>query len=114
MRRWTKEPLLHLPLAAGVLFAAYALLDRGSADQPHVMRIATAEANWLKESWARQRLRPPSEQKLRAFVIDFLKEELLAVEAQEMGLDVDTIVRRSVRVPYDYRIGFLCDEPKPG
>jgi len=29
MRRWLKEPLLHFLLAGGLLFAAYAWLNRG-------------------------------------------------------------------------------------
>lgn len=95
MNPWLKEPLLHFLLAGSLLFAAYAWINRGVVNEPRVVRITAAEVNWLRESWARQQLRAPSEQELHGLVTGYLKEALLAREAKEMGLDEDdTIVRR--------------------
>jgi parvulin-like peptidyl-prolyl isomerase len=95
MKRWLHEPLLHFLVAGSVLFAVYGWLNRDNGDAPRAVRITSAEVNWLKESWARQSLRPPNEQELRGLVTDYLKETLLAREAKAMGLDEDdTIVRR--------------------
>ena len=95
MKRWLTEPLLHFLLLGGLLFAAYAWLDRGDSDTPRVVRISTAEVEWLKQTWSRQWQRPPDEAELSGLVTDYLKETLLAREAQQLGLDDnDTIVRR--------------------
>jgi parvulin-like peptidyl-prolyl isomerase len=115
MRRWIKEPLLHFLLAGGLLFAAYAWLNRGGGDEPRVVRITAAEVAWLKESWAKQRLRPPSEQELRGLVTDYLKEELLAREAKEMGLDQDdTIVRRRLAQKMAFLVQDTANLAEPG
>ncbi len=95
MKRWLTEPLLHFLLLGGLLFAAYAWLDRGDSDTPRVVRISAAEVEWLKQTWSRQWQRPPDETELRGLVTDYLKETLLAREAQALGLDNnDTVVRR--------------------
>jgi hypothetical protein len=80
MRRWLKEPLLHFLVAGGLLFAAYGWLNRESVSTPNTVHITMAEVNWLRETWARQWQRPPSEQELRGLVTDYLKESLLARE----------------------------------
>ena len=96
MKRWLKEPLLHFLIVGGLLFAAYAWLNRGGGgDTPRVVRITAAEVDWLQTMWTRQWQRPPSKSELRGIVTDYLKEELLAREARELGLDDnDTVVRR--------------------
>ncbi|HSO46879.1 MAG TPA: peptidyl-prolyl cis-trans isomerase, partial [Rhizobiaceae bacterium] len=115
MRRWITEPLLHFLLAGGLLFAAYAWLNRGGADEPRVVHITAAEVTWLKESWTRQWQRPPSEQELRGLVTDYLKEELLAREAKEMGLDEDdTIVRRRLAQKMAFLVQDTARLAEPG
>ena len=91
------EPLLHFALAGAVLFGGYALVNRGDeiANKPKEIRIGQGEVQWLKETWALQRQREPTQEELRGLVTEFLNEELLAREAREMKLDEnDTIVRR--------------------
>lgn len=115
MRRWIKEPLLHFLLAGGVLFAAYVWLNRGNDSAPRAVEITSAEVNWLKESWTRQWQRPPSEQELRGLVTDYLKEELLAREAQELGLDEDdTIVRRRLAQKMEFLVQDTARLAEPG
>lgn len=115
MRRWITEPLLHFLLAGGLLFATYAWLNRGGADEPRVVHITAAEVTWLKESWTRQWQRPPSEQELRGLVTDYLKEELLAREAKEMGLDEDdTIVRRRLAQKMAFLVQDTARLAEPG
>jgi hypothetical protein len=90
-----KEPLLHFLFIGAVLFAAYAWLNRdgGGAGTPQV-RLAANDVSWLKETFALERQRPPDEAELRDLVRDFVKETLLARQAQELGLDKDDIVVR--------------------
>jgi hypothetical protein len=90
-----KEPLLHFLVIGALLFAAYAWLNRdgGGPPAPQV-RLAASDVSWLKETFALERQRQPSEAELRGLVRDFVKEELFARQAQELGLDKDDIVVR--------------------
>lgn len=104
MKRWLQEPLLHFFLAGGLLFAAYAWFDR-DGDAPRVVRVTAAEVDWLKETWMRQWQRPPSEAELRSLVNDYLKENLLAREAQELGLgENDTVIRRRLAQKMEFLV----------
>ena len=105
MTRWLKEPLLHFLLAGGLLFAAYAWLNHGDNDIPRLVHITAAEVNWLSETWTRQWSRAPDEQELRGLVAGYLKEQLLAREARELGLELDdTIVRRRLAQKMEFLI----------
>jgi parvulin-like peptidyl-prolyl isomerase len=113
--RLSREPLLHFLIAGGLLFAAYGWLNRESADAPRTVRISVAEVTWLKETWARQWQRPPSEQELRGLVTDYLKETLLAREAQELGLDEnDTVVRRRLAQKMEFLLQDTARLAEPG
>jgi parvulin-like peptidyl-prolyl isomerase len=90
-----KEPLLHFLVIGALLFAAYTWLNRdgGGLPAPQV-RLAASDVSWLKETFALERQRQPSEAELRGLVRDFVKEELFARQAQDLGLDKDDIVVR--------------------
>jgi hypothetical protein len=90
-----KEPLLHFLVIGAVLFGAYAWLnrDRNDAAVPE-LRVAAGDVQWLTDTFALERQRAPTQEELRALVRDFVKEELLARQAQELGLDKDDIVVR--------------------
>lgn len=92
-----REPLLHFLLLGAGMFAAYAWLDgagQGSTSHREV-RISDGDVRWAAETWARQWQRSPSREELREVVIDLLKEDLLAREARDLGLDKDdAVVRR--------------------
>lgn len=95
MRRLYKEPLVHFLLLGGLVFAVHSIVKRESAETPEVVRITAADVSWLRETWKRQWLRPPSDAELRGLLAEYLKEDLLARQAREIGLDQnDTIVRR--------------------
>lgn len=105
MKTWLKEPLLHFLVAGGLLFAAYAVLNRGEARTPEAIRITAAEINWLRETWTRQWQRPPTEDELRGLVSGHIKETLLAREAKGMGLDEnDTIIRRRLAQKMEFLV----------
>lgn len=92
-----REPLVHFAIAGVVLFSAYAWLNGSTpaSDGIDPVRIGTGEVEWLKETYSRQWLRPPDTDELQGLVNDLVSEELLAREAQAMGLgENDTIVRR--------------------
>jgi parvulin-like peptidyl-prolyl isomerase len=115
MKNWIREPLLHFFLAGALLFGAYAWLNRGGGDAPRAVRITAAEVNWLKETWTRQWQRLPSEEELRGLVSDYLKEELLAREARELGLDEDDIiVRRRLAQKMEFLVQDTARIAEPG
>jgi hypothetical protein len=96
MKRLIREPLLHFLLIGAVLFGAYVWRNRGAPGESKLrqVRISEADVKWLNETWAKQWQREPTQEELRGLVTEFLKEELLAREAREMGLDQDDIVVR--------------------
>jgi parvulin-like peptidyl-prolyl isomerase len=109
MRRWLKEPLLHFLLTGAVLFVAYAWLNHGAENtrsgERQEVRVSEGDVKWLAETWSRQWQREPSREELRGLVTDFLKEELLAREAREIGLEAnDTIVRRRLAQKLEFLI----------
>jgi len=93
-----REPLVHFLLLGAALFAAYAVIDRAPTQETGGQRelhIGEGDVRWAAETWTRQWQRSPSPEELRGLVQDLLKEELLAREAQELGLDKDdAVVRR--------------------
>jgi parvulin-like peptidyl-prolyl isomerase len=93
--QFLKEPLLHFLVIGAALFGAYAWVNRdgNNAGLPQV-RLAESDVRWLKETFALERRREPTEDELRGLVRDFVKEALLARQAQELGLDKDDIVVR--------------------
>lgn len=115
MRRWLREPLLHFLLAGGLLFGLYGLLNGDSAENaPGVVRITPAEVNWLKESWTRQWMRPPTEDEFRGLITGYLKEVLLAREAMEIGLDEDdTIIRRRLAQKMEFLVQDTLQQTEP-
>ena len=107
--RLLKEPLLQFLALGGLLFFAHGTLAPSEQAIPSTpgIRITRADADWLKEMWARQWRRPPTDEELTGLVADHLKEEVLAREAKALELDVgDTIVRRRLA----QKLAFLLDD----
>lgn len=107
-KRWLKEPLLHFVVIGGVLFAVYGWMNQnepGTAEERAEIRIGPGEVQWLTETWSRQWQREPTPQELRGLVSDLLREQLLALEAKELGLDEnDTIIRRRLAQKLEFLV----------
>src|SRR5829696_3340212 len=107
--RLLKEPLLHFVVLSGLTFAAYSAFGTAQQEagpQP-VIRMAAADAEWLKGMWTRQWRRPPTDEELTGLVPNHLKEEVLAREAKALELDGgDTVVRRRLA----QKMTFLLDD----
>jgi hypothetical protein len=59
------------------------------------VQVGQGEIDWLRQLFQNQWLRPPDTQELKGLVADLVSEELLAREAEAMGLgDNDGIIRR--------------------
>ena len=104
MKSWIKEPMVHFLTVGVLLFVGDAWLERDRVES-RVMRVGAAEVNWLKETWERQRTRRPTEDELKGLLASYLKEEILAAEAKELGLDQnDTIVRRRLAQKLEFLV----------
>lgn len=93
-----REPLVHFLLVGAALFVTDAVIERAPTRETGNQRelhIGEGDVRWAVETWTRQWQRSPSQEELRGLVQDLLKEELLAREAHELGLDKDdAVVRR--------------------
>jgi parvulin-like peptidyl-prolyl isomerase len=93
--QFLKEPLLHFLVIGAALFGVYAWLNRdGNNAGLQQVHLAESDVRWLKDTFAQERQRDPTDEELRGLVRDFVKETLLARQAQELGLDKDDIVVR--------------------
>jgi hypothetical protein len=113
MNRLFREPLFHFAVIGGLLFVLHAQVGEQPRESEPV-RIGAPELAWLEQMWTRQWRRPPSEQERQGLVVELLKEELLARDARELGLDEgDTIVRRRLaqKVEFVIRDTARLEEP---
>src|SRR5262245_6209346 len=115
MRGLLREPLFHFLVLGGALFGAYAWWGRGAHGKRHeTVRIGEADVVWLKDTWARQWQREPSEDELRGLVTEYLREEILAREARAMGLDADDpFVRRRLAQKVDFLVRDTSNMAEP-
>lgn len=104
-----KDPLLHFVVAGALLFAAYAIINRNEpgTPPPDPIHIGDGDVRWLKETFANQWQRTPTDDELRGLAAGLLEEQLFAREAKTLGLDQDdTIVRRRLA----QKLTFLVDD----
>jgi parvulin-like peptidyl-prolyl isomerase len=118
MKRLLKEPLLHFLLLGAALFGAYRWVNRSAPDQPEkkmrAVVITTNQVAALSEAWTRQMQRPPTQEELRGLVTGYLKEELLARQAREMGLaDNDSVIRHRLAQQLEFLVRDTSPLPKP-
>ena len=92
-----REPLLHFAVAGVILFSGYSWFSerQPDADGLEPVQVGQGEIEWLKKLYQNQWLRPPDTRELKGLVTDLVNEELLAREAEAMGLgEDDGIIRR--------------------
>ena len=113
--RWMREPLVHFLLLGLALFGLYAVIGQGRDEGPQKAVVVTAQdVAWLRESWQRQRNRPPTQDELRGLVDDFIREEILYREAVSLGLDQDDmIVRRRMAQKMEFLFTDLSELRAP-
>jgi parvulin-like peptidyl-prolyl isomerase len=102
-----REPLLHFILIGGLLFGGYAWLNdkpvKDGTSEP--VSIGEGDVRWLKQVWTSQWLREPTADELKGLLNEMIDEELLAREAQEMGLQLhDTIIRRRLAQKLEFLV----------
>lgn len=114
MKILLREPLFHFLLIGALLFFGYGFFNHEPAASLRTVQITAAEANWLKETWVRQWHRPPTEEEFQSVLVGYLKETLLAREAEAMGLaQNDTIIRRRLAQKMEFIVRDTPQIPDP-
>jgi hypothetical protein len=104
MKRLAREPLVHFLVLAALVFAAYAVINRGGAtEEPQRITVTPAKIEQLSGLFAKTWQRPPTPAELKGLIDDFVKEEMYVREALALGLDQDdTVIRRRLRLKMEF------------
>jgi len=97
LRRWLREPLLHVLLIGAALFALYYALnpDAGQHQDSNRIVITADDLAQIRLAWMAQWQRPPTLEEMRNLLDGKIREEVLSREAMALGLDkADTIIKR--------------------
>ena len=97
LRRWLREPLLHVLLIGLALFVVYYALNprAGQRQDSNHIAITADDLAQIRLAWMAQWQRPPTPEEMRNLLDGKIREEVLFREAMALGLDKDdTIVKR--------------------
>ena len=97
LKRWLREPLLHVLLIGATLFVVYYALNPGAGQLQDSNRIAITadDLAQIRLAWMAQWQRPPTPEEMRNLLDGKIREEVLSREAVALGLDKeDTIIKR--------------------
>jgi peptidyl-prolyl cis-trans isomerase C len=97
LRRWLREPLLHVLMTGATLFVVYYALNPRAGQRQDSNRIAITadDLAQIRLAWMAQWQRPPTPEEMRNLLDGKIREEVLSREAMALGLDQDdTIVKR--------------------
>ena len=109
-RRLLREPLLHFFVVGAVLFGAYGLLHRGSANAANEIVVSQGQLQNLALQFERVWQRPATAPELQTLVDNFVKEEIFYREGITLGLDRDDpVVRRRV----GQKLEFIVESAAP-
>ncbi|MGJ8561270.1 MAG: peptidyl-prolyl cis-trans isomerase [Litorimonas sp.] len=94
-RRLFRDPLIHFLLFGAALFAAHAAWSHFVTRADRQLVVDTREIARQSDLFVIENGRAPSEAELQGIIVSYVEEEVLAREAQALGLDEDdTVVRR--------------------
>jgi hypothetical protein len=92
-----REPLLHFLLLGALLFAVYALLNRGTNHAPGEIVVDQVRIDALSREFQQVWQRAPTETELKGLVDNWVRDEILYREGLAAGLDrEDPVIRRRV------------------
>ena len=98
LRRWLREPLLHVLLIGAALFVVYDALNpsAGERQEPNRIVITADDLAQLQIAWMAQWQRPPTPDEMRNLLDGKIREEVLSREATALGLDKDDTIISAV------------------
>ena len=98
MKKILTSPIVYFFVLGFVVFGLHSFLNmekRAQEDDPFMVEITSADIGWLRSSWESRMQRKPTPLELKGLVDGYIREEILAREAQTMALDEgDTVIKR--------------------
>lgn len=95
MKNILKEPLVHFLLLGFLIFGYYSFKNQETTPEENNIIIDNTEYDYLLSLWKNQWQREPNEQEIKAFLDQYLRQEIFYKEALIMNLDHnDLIVKR--------------------
>jgi hypothetical protein len=91
MKRLIKEPLVHFLLLGFLIFGYYYWIKKDTASEDTIL-INDAEYNYLLSTWKKQWQQDPNEEEIKAFLDQYLRQEVFYKEALNIGLDHNDII----------------------
>lgn len=117
LRRWLREPLLHVLLIGLTLFAVYRALHPDAGDLQDANRIVITADNvaQIQVAWMAQWHRPPTPEEMHNLLDGKIREEVLSREALALGLDKDdAIIRRRLAQKMEFVMEDASSLREPG
>lgn len=113
MKRLIREPLVHFVLAAGLIFAAYAMLNLGRRGGETIY-VSQADMERMAQLYAVEANAAPSDADLEAMIVDHVRQEALVREAKRLGLDEgDTVVERRLAQKMTFMLADMAEATTP-
>ena len=117
MKRLIREPLVHFVLIAVAIFAAYGWLSDRKTNDEQTIRVTSSDIDRMAALFTTEAGGLPSEQDMRAMILDHIEQQALAREARRLGLaEGDTVVERRLAQKMSFMITDMeaVTSPAPG
>lgn len=117
MKRLIREPLVHFVLIAVAIFVAHGWLSDRKASEGQTIRVTSSDIDRMAALFTTEAGGLPSEQDMRAMILDHIEQQALAREARRLGLaEGDTVVERRLAQKMSFMITDMeaVTSPEPG
>ena len=115
MTRFIREPLVHFVLIAIAIFIGFGWLSGNRQSAESTIVISQADIDRLVSLYVAEAGALPSDQDLRAIIIDQVQQQALAREARRLGMaDGDTVVERRLAQKMTFMLSDLAQLEPPG
>lgn len=117
MRRLIREPLVHFVVIAIAIFAFHGWASDRRAEHDSTIVVTSADLERMASLYASEAGNLPTEQDMRAMVLDHIEQQALTREARRLGLaEGDTVVERRLAQKMSFMITDMeaVSEPSPG
>ena len=112
--KFLREPLFHFLILGAGLFVIYFAVNGPVSNPADRIVVDETQALRLADQFQRTWMRPPTRQELQALAEDYVKEEILYLEARALGLDQDDLViRHRLRQKMEFLSAALAEPQAP-
>jgi hypothetical protein len=94
LKNLLREPLVHFLLIGAILFGVFGTFGGDEENNDRIIKITPADIDLLRNRWAMQLKRPPTELELQGLIRNHIREEILFREAKALKLEQDDIIIR--------------------